>query len=514
MATRSRSLKKKIGMTDRTSGVLLHVTSLPAPYGIGDLGPGAHSFVDFLAAAGQRYWQILPLGPVDQIFGCSPYMGLSALAGNFLLISPSLLLEDGLLLAQELEGCPEFSEYLVDFPAVISWKTTMARQAFNRLARSKLVDEFQAFCQNESGWLHDYALFMTIRTHCGGKPWPRWDKPLRRRDPAALADIEKQHSETIAYFQFEQFIFFRQWFQLREYARSQGILLIGDLPIYVGLDSVDVWANQACFDLDLMTCSPIHVAGVPPDYFSKTGQRWGTPLYRWKDGNCDNEALYDWWRGRFRQVSRLVDCVRIDHFRGFESYWQIPEEESTAINGRWVKGPGRKFFKKMADAIGELSIIAEDLGIITPEVIALRDSLNYPGMKILQFAFDSDSENLYLPHNFDSGNCVVFTGTHDNNTALGWYLEDASVEARVRVRRYAHSDANEIHWDLIRLAFSSVAATALIPLQDILGFGGDCRMNVPGTVEGNWRWRCAGRFITQELARKLREESEFYARAR
>lgn len=514
MATRTDKIKKKIGIKSRSSGILLHITSLPSHYGIGDLGPGAIKFVDFLADAGQRYWQILPLGPVNQVFGCSPYMSLSALAGNSLLISPELLMQDGLLEAKELEGKRNFSEYVVDFPNVIESKEVMLRKAFTRIEGSGLEVAFRDFCQSESEWLLDYALFMTIREHDGEKPWSEWPDPLRRRDSSALLGIQEKYPETIACFQFEQFIFFRQWFQLRDYAHSKGILLIGDLPIYVGQDSVDVWANQTCFELDPMTSLPVHVAGVPPDYFSETGQRWGNPLYRWKDGNVENEALYDWWRRRFRLKARMVDSVRIDHFRGFESYWQIPAHENTAVNGRWVKGPGVKFFKKIADDIAGLPIIAEDLGIITPEVIKLRDALGFPGMKILQFAFDSDPENLYLPHNFDSVNCVVFTGTHDNNTAFGWYLEDASEETRVRVRRYAHTDGREIHWDLIRLAFSSIAATALVPLQDILGFGGDCRMNMPGTAQGNWAWRCADHFLTEELAEKLRDESEFYGRKR
>lgn len=513
MAICTENFKKK-DIAPRASGILLHVSSLPGPCGIGDLGPSANKFVDFLVEAGQRYWQILPLGPVNQVFGCSPYMSLSALAGNPLLISPELLIEDGLLMFEEFDQWQDFSEYFVDFPRVIDCKNTLLRKAFTRLAGSVVESDFLDFCRAESGWLLDYSLFMTIREHDGGKLWSEWPDPLRRRDVGALVAIQEKYPDTVAYFQFEQYVFFKQWFRLVEYAHQQGILLVGDLPIYVGLDSVDVWANQPCFELDLATGLPLHVSGVPPDYFSKTGQRWGNPLYRWKNGNVDNEALYDWWRLRFRQMSRMVDSVRIDHFRGFESYWQIPAEEETAVNGQWVKGPGRKFFKKIADDIAELPIIAEDLGIITPEVIKLRDALGFPGMKILQFAFDSDAENLYLPHNFDSVNCVVFTGTHDNNTTCGWYLENASAETRARVKRYAHTDAKEVHWDLIRLAFSSVAATALIPMQDVLGFGSDCRMNMPGTAQGNWAWRCADRFFGQDVAQKLRDEVEFYGRRR
>ena len=504
--------KKNSVMNERGCGVLLHLTSLPGPYGIGDLGPAAYEFIDFLAAAGQRYWQFLPLGPVAQGFGCSPYMSLSAFAGNPLLISPDILLEDGLLLKKDLDGLPGFSDYQVQFSTVIAYKSALLAKAFTRLGRSGLQGDFSKFCENESAWLQDYAMFMALKEREGGRPWYQWAPSLVGRAPSALAKGWASQAKQIDYYRFEQFVFFRQWQRLREYAHSRGLSLIGDLPIYVSLDSADVWANQSCFQLDDMTSLPTHVAGVPPDYFSKTGQRWGNPLYRWKVGRDKNEGLYEWWRQRFRQMSHLLDLVRIDHFRGFEAYWQIPAAEETAVHGQWVKGPGRQFFTEMVEAIADLPIIAEDLGIITPEVIKLRDGLGFPGMKILQFAFDSDAENLYLPHNYCSTNCVVFTGTHDNNTTLGWFMEECREETRGRAKRYVHSDGSEIHWDLIRLALSSVAATAIIPLQDILGFGGDCRMNLPGTVPGNWLWRYAARFLTKGLAERLREECEFYGR--
>lgn len=504
--------KKNRCLKDRSSGVLLHITSLPGPYGIGDLGPSAFDFIDFLAEAGQRYWQLLPLGPVTQGAHCSPYMSLSAFAGNPLLISPSLLLEEGLLVRSDLEVPPDFSDYQVEFSSVIAFKKALLDKAFQRLAVSDLQGEFHVFCRQEADWLHDYALFMALRQQSHELPWYQWDPAVMRREKAAVATVAMELTETIAYYQFEQFVFFRQWQRLRLYAKEQGVAFIGDLPIYVSLDSADVWANQNCFQLDATTSLPTHVAGVPPDYFSKTGQRWGNPIYRWKRGPDDNEALYEWWRQRFRQMARLVDQVRIDHFRGFESYWQIPAVETTAINGRWVKGPGSKFFTAMAPVIADLPIIAEDLGIITAEVIKLRDKLGFPGMKILHFAFDSDADNLYLPHNYLTANCVVFTGTHDNDTSLGWYLGECSEEIRARVRRYAHSDCQEVHWDLIRLALSSVAATAIIPLQDLMGFGGDCRMNLPGTVAGNWLWRFTARFLTPELADRMRNECEFYGR--
>ncbi len=504
---------KKNGLSERGSGVLLHLTSLPGGYGVGDLGPAATAFVDFLAAAGQRCWQFLPVGPVDMAAGGSPYMSPAALAGNPLLISLDLMLADGLLNRAELAGKPDFSEYQVHFPAVRAAKSALLRRAWGRLpGQSRLRDEFISFGAAEADWLRDYALFAAIREQFHGAPWWEWPPALARRQEAALAEAEASLGERIAYYQFEQFLFFRQWRRLRDHARRQGVGLIGDLPIYVSLDSVDVWAHQTIFQLDPRSLRPTHVAGVPPDYFSKTGQRWGNPLYRWSEG--EGGGLYAWWRRRFKQLGRLVDVARIDHFRGFAAYWRVPAREATAVNGRWVRGPGRRFFAAMREAIGDLAIIAEDLGVITPEVVRLREELGFPGMKILQFAFDSDAANLYLPHNFGHDNWVVFTGTHDNNTTLGWYLEEAGEEARRRLRRYAHSEAREAHWDLIRLALSSTARTAIIPMQDLLGFGADCRMNRPGTVTGNWGWRCAERFLTGELAQRLREETEFYGRGR
>lgn len=498
---------------ERASGVLLHITSLPSAYGIGDLGPAARQFIDFLVAAGQRYWQFLPLAPADQIFGYSPYMSLAAFAGNPLLISPDSLVDDGLLLQAEVAAAPHFSPYQVEFPAVTACKKSLLNKAFERMPGSVLGQAFEEFCRAEAVWLDDYTLFMSIREHMGRKAWYEWDTPLLRRDRRALARMRDLQAETISYYQFEQFIFFRQWRELRQYAASQGVLLLGDLPIYVSLDSADVWANQGCFLLDEKSSRPTHVAGVPPDYFSKTGQRWGNPLYRWKSGSGKNEALYDWWRQRFRQIGQMIDSVRIDHFRAFESFWQVPAEEETAIRGKWVKGPGKQFFAEMAVQTANLSIIAEDLGDITPEVIAMREALGFPGMKILHFAFDSDAKNLYLPHNFASSRCVVFTGTHDNNTTVGWFLEDASDEVRRKVLRYANGESTEIHWQLIRLALSSVAEMAIIPMQDLLGFGGDCRMNLPGSAKGNWQWRCAARFMSAEVAARLRDETAFYGRS-
>jgi 4-alpha-glucanotransferase len=498
----------------RGSGILMHISSLPGAYGIGDLGPAARQFIDFLSAAGQRFWQFLPTGLTDPVFGCSPYMSLSAAAGNPLFISPDLLALDNLLDADELSARPQFSEYLVDYEAVRSHKGDLLARAFDRLGRNHIMmKKFHHFCRSEA-WLDDYALFMAIRESQGRAAWNEWPQSLARRDAKALRLCRREFSARLEYFKFEQFCFYRQWRDLRAYANERGVALIGDVPIYVAYDSVDVWAHQGCFQLNEKTLLPAYVAGVPPDYFSDTGQRWGNPLYRWKMGRRKNEELYSWWRQRFRQLNKLVDIVRIDHFRGFQAYWQIAARRKTAVHGRWRPGPGAAFFAELGDSPGNLKIIAEDLGIITPEVIAMRDKLGFPGMKILQFAFDSDEDNLYLPHNFATTNCVIYTGTHDNNTTLGWYLgAESSEQTMARVRRYTNSrDGEQISWDLIRVALASTAVLAIIPMQDVLGFGGDCRMNTPGTTSGNWRWRCADRFINDEVRCRLLSETKFYGR--
>ena len=490
----------------------MHITSLPGEFGVGDLGPAAHDFVDFLAEAGQRYWQFLPVGPVDQVFSWSPYMSLASLAGNPLLISPDLLLQEGLLEGDDIIENPPFSEYHIDFKIVEEYKKHLLQKAYSRLSNSSCFEDYEQFCAKEE-WLDGYALFMSIRGYLGGVSWNKWPAGLAKCEHSAVTKLRKKLAERIGFYKFEQFCFFKQWHALRSYANSKGVKLIGDLPIYVSFDSVDVWENQQCFCLDNNTFEPTSVAGVPPDYFSETGQRWGNPLYRWKVGRKKNDSLTLWWKKRFLQIARFVDVVRIDHFRAFEAYWQIPAKEETAVNGRWVKGPGKPFFDEMKDVLAGLDIIAEDLGVITPQVEKLRDDLGFPGMKILQFAFDSDCNNLYLPHNYSDKNCLVYTGTHDNNTTLGWYMDpSASEESKNNVKRYANSGGQQIHWDFIRLAFSSVAATAIIPMQDLLGFGGDCRMNFPGTVEGNWVWRCAERFISHEVGKKLLKETQFYGR--
>ncbi|MFH7319030.1 4-alpha-glucanotransferase [Desulfurivibrio sp. D14AmB] len=501
-------------ISGRGSGILLHLSSLPSRFGIGDLGPAARAFVDLLAEAGQQYWQFLPLCPTSRELDNSPYMGLSAFAGNPLLISPECLVEDGLLPYDLLHEAPQFSEYLVAFDEVLPWKEEILAAAFAHfIAGHPLRSEYARFIAAES-WLDDYVLFVALHEEQHGLPWYSWPSGLARRLPGALAAARQRLAQRLDYHRFVQFIFFRQWERLRRYAGERGVRLIGDLPIYLAPDSAEVWAWPQLFLLDEETMRPTHVAGVPPDYFSDLGQRWGNPLFRWDGGPEVRAVLEEWWQRRLRHQFRLTDLVRIDHFRGFESYWRVPASEPDAVRGEWVKGPGLDFFRRLEKALGPLPIIAEDLGLITPAVEELRDALGFPGMKVLQFAFDSDERNSYLPHNYAERNCVVYTGTHDNDTAVGWYFSDRSEPAaKERLLRYARSrEGSPIHWDFIRLALASVAALAIIPLQDLLGFGSDCRMNIPGTDRGNWRWRVAPRFLSAELMARLRNETEFYNR--
>jgi 4-alpha-glucanotransferase len=500
----------------RSSGVLLHLTSLPATHGIGCLGHGARIFIDFLAEASQSWWQFMPSGPTSPGFGNSPYMSLSAFAGNPLLIDLSILAEEGLLSTDDLAEGSDFSQYSVDYDRVIPLKNELLQKAYisfkRNLASQSFKDDFNSFCTEH--WLEDYALYMSLRDAYSLKPWYKWPRPLAARRQNALRQALKEHNDRVTYYKFEQYCFYSQWKKLRQYAGLKNIGLIGDIPYYIGLDSADVWANQDLFKLDDKG-KPTHIAGVPPDYFSITGQRWGNPIYQWFDQKQQlNQPLLQWWQKRLEHIFSMVDMIRIDHFRGFESFWQIQEEEETAINGEWVAGPGQDFFNWMQDKLGDLPIIAEDLGIITPEVTRLREGLGFPGMKVLHFAFDGKPDNLYLPHNYDSTSCVVYTGTHDNNTTLGWFLSDQVTEQdRATIRRYAHmTDDNEVHWALISLAFSSIADLAVVPMQDVLGFGEDCRMNLPGTGFGNWQWRLAEESLTTQGTARLKEVTEFYNR--
>ena len=499
----------------RTSGILLHLTSLPGKHGIGDLGQSAYGFIDFLAASGQGCWQFLPTGPTSTAFDNSPYMCRSVFAGNPLLINLEWLVTNNYLADKDLESIPLFSEYIVEYEKVTAFKNSMLHKAFLNFTRAGLSSAFELFCKTHKNWLDDYALFMSFRETFDSKPWHEWPDYAARREAKTLSQFKAKHADMLLYFKFVQFVFFSQWQMLYDYARLKNVSLIGDIPIYVALDSADVWSNQELFKIDPKTLEPLQVAGVPPDYFSETGQRWGNPVYKWKNDNGTiNKKLYDWWLARFSLIFSMMDMVKIDHFRGFEAFWEIPAREKTAIKGTWVKGPGKSFFTTMKARLKKLPIIAEDLGVITPPVEKIRDQMGFPGMRVLQFAFESDEKNPYLPHNFDTLNTIVYTGTHDNNTTLGWFMGDKlSEHTRDRIRRYVNSyDDSRISWEFIRLAMSSVAALAIIPLQDVLGFGEDCQMNQPGTQSGNWRWRCAPRFLNEDVEQRLLDATIFYNR--
>ncbi len=516
MILKNKHSQEGVKPEKRACGILLHLTSLPGRHGCGDLGPGADVFIDFLSRAGQRFWQILPLNPTSAYFDNSPYMSFSSMAGNPLLISPEILVTQGLLTPGDLRGA-DFSDYLVEFNRVIPYRRALLERACAAFLAAGGRAELERQSR-ELDWIEDYALFMALKERHQDKPWYAWPAPLARRDPAALAAEQRNLATQLDYFRFEQAMFFRQWRDFRLRLARRGIELIGDLPIYVGQDSVDVWAYQDIFQLDRRSRRPTVVAGVPPDYFSATGQRWGTPLYRWHQGGVAVEkALLDWWTRRFAAAFALVDLVRVDHFRAFAAYWAIPARETTAVRGTWCPGPGEPFFQQLTKRLGRLPLIIEDLGLITPDVERLRDGLGLPGMKVLQFAFDGDPDNTHLPHNFRTPDCVVYTGTHDNETTLGWHLNPQVGEAaKQQLRDYAnrHPDnPGQAHEHLIHLALGSTARLAILPMQDLLGFGNDCRMNTPSTSRGNWRWRCHGRYFSPELADSLARRCRLFGRA-
>jgi 4-alpha-glucanotransferase len=493
----------------RASGILLHPTSLPSPFGIGDFGSGAYQFVDFLAETRQQLWQILPLGPTG--YGNSPYLCYSALAGNHLLISPEKLLEKGWLSETELSSVPDFPSHRVDYDRVRAWKMPLLRKAYQRFHENLDPDtegQFHHFCESKSHWLEDYALFMSVKQAHHDSSWHAWEEGLAHRHPSTLDYWRNLLADEIEFHKFLQFEFFRQWKEIKQYANDRGIQIFGDIPFYVAHDSADVWANPEIFNLNPETCQPSVMAGVPPDYFSETGQLWGNPTYNWQKLR---EQDFAWWVGRFQEILEYVDWIRIDHFRGFAAFWAIAEGETTAMNGQWVESPGEEFFQYLGEKLGQLPIIAEDLGIITPDVEALRDKFGFPGMKILHFAFGSGTDNPYLPFNCNR-NSVIYTGTHDNNTTLGWF-EEISHEERQNVIRYLGELSSEgMPWDLIRLALSSVCDRAVIPLQDILELGSESRMNLPSQPEGHWEWRYHADGLTQERKDRLRNMTEIYGR--
>jgi 4-alpha-glucanotransferase len=483
----------------RKSGILLHPTSLPGELGIGDLGSRAYLFADFLAESGQQLWQILPLGPTG--FGHSPYQTYSSMAGNPLLISLQACIDQGLLVSADLQNPPRFPAGRVDFNAVIPFKTKLlkkAAEAFFQRGPDPLRKEFEEFCEKENYWLETYASFAALKEANENRSWTKWNSSI---------NAEARHILDQKFIQFE---FLRQWKALKRYCNECGIEIIGDIPIFVAHDSADVWANPDWFDLD-GAGNPKTVAGVPPDYFSETGQRWGNPLYRW---DAMEDGGYVWWIERVKSALDVVDIIRLDHFRGFEKYWSIPAECTTAVNGEWVEGPGDRLFRALENSLGKLPFIAEDLGYITPEVHQLRDRWGFPGMRVLQFAFvDESPANPHRPHNFIR-DCVVYTGTHDNDTSAGWFAANAGNRGRAEIEAallYMGGNGDDV-WNFIRLALSSVANTAIVPMQDILGLGSEARMNRPSTIGNNWEWRMLEEDLNPQLARRLRKMNRIYGR--
>lgn len=496
----------------RSAGILLHPTSLPGRFGIGDLGPEMYKFIDFLRDSGQSLWQVFPLGPTG--YGDSPYQCFSAFAGNPMLISPDLLIKDGYLTEQDVAEIPPHNPVSIDFGQIIELKTKWLFTAYKRFSENPDphdLAEMKKFEKKHKIWIDDYALFMACKEHHGGALWTTWDKDIALRKPSALTAWRKKLSDRVRYQVFIQYIFFKQWLTLKEYVHSQGIKIIGDLPIFIAYDSADLWANKELFSVNeegkLLT-----VAGVPPDYFSPTGQLWGNPLYKWRAMEKDG---FKWWKDRIRSLLEMVDILRIDHFRGFDAYWEIPGDAPTAETGKWVKAPGKKFFASVIKDLGDVPIMAEDLGVITPAVEDLRDTFGFPGMKILQFAFGKGMEAKFLPHNFVK-NCVVYTGSHDNDTTRG-YFEAAKHQQHENdiyksVQNYLDYYGDEICAKLIRLAYSSVADTVVIPMQDILNLGTGARMNFPGRPAGNWGWRFQWEQLDHRLADYYRYLSKLYER--
>ncbi|MEK7359138.1 MAG: 4-alpha-glucanotransferase [Planctomycetota bacterium] len=497
-------------MKRRSSGVLLHITSLPSPFGVGDLGTEAYRFADFLTETKQSHWQFLPLNLTDSALGNSPYYSASAFASNTLLISPELMAEKGFIKKDDLEPMPSFSHEHTDYHTATEYKRRLFSRAYNYFKESGNRYEYEAFCSENDYWLDDFALFVTLKNQFNGQVWSQWPPEIRDRKSEALRSLRIQYHESIEREKFLQMVFHQQWSSLKRYCNNHGIQLIGDMPIYVCYDSADVWANPDLFKLD-ENKHPTFVAGVPPDYFSKTGQLWGNPVYRW---DRLKETGYHWWVQRMKCNLNLFDVIRIDHFRGFIAYWEVPAGEKTAIHGRWVEAEAQHLFTTLQKRFPYLPIIAEDLGIITPDVREIIRHFEFPGMKILQFAFGWDlPTNPYAPHNYER-NCVVYTGTHDNNTSRGWFNKDALPDERKRLSAYLGRDIYEdtVHWELIRLAMMSVANLVIIPMQDILGLGEESRMNRPSTITGNWQWRLSRGRLTPDVSQKLLELTGIYGR--
>lgn len=503
----------------RSSGILLHITSLPSPFGIGDFGPAAYAFADLLHEANQSVWQVLPLVPTG--FGHSPYASPSTFAGNPALISPEILLKDGLLLPEDIDQLPEFDDQRVAFDEVLPFKYDLLKKAYLRFEQKsnrKEVLDFASYCKKNSSWLDDYALFAVLKITSGDKEWIDWEPSIKNRTSKGLAAMKEAHATEISMHKFWQFLFHKQWQALKTYCNEKGIKIFGDLPIYVAHDSSDVWANQSLFHLD-KDGRQIVVAGVPPDYFSETGQRWGNPIYRWDIMAAKN---FDWWTHRFQSILGQVDYVRLDHFRGFEAYWAVPASEKTAINGTWIDGPKHSLFEVLEKRLGTLPVIAENLGVITDEVTSIMETFEFPGMAILEFAFDGDASSEFLPHNYKE-DLVAYTGTHDNDTLLGWWYNNSSTQD-IETKEQAHEFATdylglhnipeeELHWAFIRALFGSVARLAIVPLQDVMGLDASGRMNTPGTVGNeNWSWRFTFNMIPKGAFDQLARLTEIYGR--
>ncbi|MFH2138925.1 MAG: 4-alpha-glucanotransferase [Candidatus Omnitrophota bacterium] len=497
-------------MEKRGSGILLHISSLPSDFGIGDMGEAAYKFVDFLAQAKQKYWQVLPFNPTSLINGSSPYSSVSAFATNTLLISPELLCKDGFLTSGEIDSSSQNGSRAVDYENVLELKAKLFAIAFERFEKLKDKAGFNNFCSENKYWLDDFAAFIAFKEHFQDCIWTDWPKEIRDRDKKSMNELKEQLTRQIKKEKFLQYLFLKQWIGLKNYCNQKGVQVIGDIPIYVTYDSVDVWKNPEIFKLD-ENKNPVYVAGVPPDYFSKTGQLWGNPVYDW-DVLAENN--YSWWMQRINHNLKLFDLIRIDHFRGFVDYWQVKNAEKTAINGEWQKAPAKEFFKALLKEFPELPLIAEDLGIITDEVRETMKYFGFPGMKIVMFAFgEDDPEHPYLPQNFAT-NCVAYTGTHDNNTARGWFEQETTPEDRKRLSDCLgkETNADKLHWDLIELLMKSAAHTVIFPLQDVFGLPQADRMNIPGTVGNNWKWRFKPEQITPQVTVQLAKMTEQYSR--
>jgi 4-alpha-glucanotransferase len=497
-------------LEDRKCGILLPVFSLPSKYGIGDLGQEAYRFVDFLREAGQSIWQILPLNPTNLAYDNSPYSSSSAFAGNHLLIDPDNLVGWGYLDKDDVTGIPDFKDNEVEYEMVIKFKIDLLERAFARFRDIDNKEEFANFCEGQSYWLDDYALFVALKSANDKKAWYDWPQGQRDRDPEALQEAANEYSSRIEREKFYQYVFYKQWNSLKGYCNESGVQILGDLPIYVNADSADTWGHQEIFKLGADK-KPEMVSGVPPDYFSETGQLWGMPTYHW---DRMQENGFKWWLERLRHTLTLYDCVRIDHFRGLVAYWEVPSTESTAVNGKWIPVPHEEFFAAVLSSFNNAPIIAEDLGIITEDVREVMRTHGFPGMKILQFAFgEDDPDHPYLPHNYEP-NFVVYTGSHDNNTTRGWFDAEVNENIIQRLERYIGNKvtAKNVHNSMIRLAYASVAKWAIIPLQDILGLDQGSRVNNPSTGEGNWKWRLSSEVLNEGIANQLRELASIYGR--